>query len=83
MKKTAGASLNRIPYQALIGYVCVFSIFVCFCLQCGQSSRSQAGRSNLDTVDEIFQKTLNPWTERSQVPPKHSKVRYGHVGGWL
>ena len=84
MKQTAGASLNTIQYQALIAYVCVFSIFICFCSQCGQSSRSQVGWSNLDsTVDEIFQKTLNLWRERSQVPPKHSKVSSDHFGWWL
>ena len=81
MKQTAGTSLNTIPYQALLACVGVFSIFICFCMQ---SNRFQAGGSNLDpTVDEIFQKTLKPWTERSQVPPKHLKVSSDHFGGWL
>ena len=85
MKQTAGASLNTIPYQALIAYVCVFSIFICLFIQCGQSSRSQDGRSNLDsTVDDCFQKTLNPWRERSHVcTPKTLKVSYDHFCGWL
>ena len=38
-------------------------------LQCLQSSRSQVGGSNPDSsVEEKFQKTLNPWTGRSQLP---------------
>ena len=44
-------------------------------LQCLQSSRSQVGGSNLDfCVKEKFQKTLNPWTERSQLPPETFKT---------
>ena len=27
---------------------------------------------------KTFRKTLNPWTERSEVPSKHSKVSYSH-----
>ena len=40
-------------------------------IQCLQSSRSQVGGSNPDSsVEEKFQMTLNPWTGRSQLPPK-------------
>ena len=35
-------------------------------IQCGQSSRTQVGRSS--SVEENFQSALNPWTERPQVP---------------
>ena len=43
-------------------------------LQCLQSSRSQVGGSNLDScVEETFQKTLNLWTGRSQLPPETFK----------
>ena len=43
-------------------------------LQCLQSSRSQVGGSNPDSsVEEKFQKTLNPWTGRSQLPPETFK----------
>ena len=53
-------------------------------LQCGQSSRTQVGGSNLGfSVEETFQKTLNLRSERSQVPPKHSKLSFDHFGGWL
>ena len=48
--------------------------WVCNCLQCLQSSRSQVGGSNPDSsVEEKFQKTLNPWTGRSQLPPETFK----------
>ena len=48
--------------------------WVCNCLQCLQSSRSQVGGSNLDScVEETFQKTLNLWTGRSQLPPETFK----------
>ena len=43
-------------------------------VQCLQSSRSQVGGSNPDSsVEEKFQKTLNPWTGRSQLPPETFK----------
>ena len=43
-------------------------------IQCLQSSRSQVGGSNPDSsVEEKFQKTLNPWTGRSQLPPETFK----------
>ena len=33
-------------------------------IQCGQFSRTQVGRSNLDSsAEENFQRALNPWTE--------------------
>ena len=48
--------------------------WVCNCLQCLQSSRSQVGGSNPDSsVEEKFQKTLNPWTGRSQLLPETFK----------
>ena len=43
-------------------------------VQCLQSSRSQVGGSNPDSsVEEKFQKTLNPWTGRSQLLPETFK----------
>ena len=43
-------------------------------IQCLQSSRSQVGGSNPDSsVEEKFQKTLNPWTGRSQLLPETFK----------
>ena len=61
-------------YFTLSNLVPLRTSWVCTCLQCLQSSRSQVGGSNLDScVEETFQKTLNLWTGRSQVPPETFK----------
>ena len=61
-------------YFTLSNLVPLRTSWVCNCLQCLQSSRSQVGGSNLDScVEEKFQKTLNPWTKRSQLPPETFK----------
>ena len=53
-------------------------------VQCSQPSRIKIGRSNLDfKIDEILQKTLNPWIKGHSYPPKHAKVNLDHFGGWL
>ena len=54
---------------------CQFALF--FQPELGQSSRTQVGGGNLDSsVEEHFQRTLNPWTERPQVPAKTFKSEF-------
>ena len=61
-------------YFTLSNLVPLRTSWVCTCLQCLQSSRSQVGGSNLDScVEETFQKTLNLWTGRSQLLPETFK----------
>ena len=43
MKQTVGASLNTIPYQTLIAYVCVFSYFISFCILSSEKIKLIAG----------------------------------------
>ena len=75
---------NRLPKSFFLLELQEFEVRICvqpnspitilILLQCLQSSRSQVGGSNPDSsVEEKFQKTLNPWAGRSQLLPETFK----------